>query len=273
MEIGFVTDEISLDVKEAIEIGVSWGISKYELRVIGENRIPDIDEASIQQIEDLIGKCGIRITALSPGTFKGTLKQDALIEREIREVLPKTFRLARRLHTNMVIVFGFQRSSTDREDDEQHVIDLFGRVADAARENGLRITVENEPGFWCDTGANTARILAAVNSPALRANWDPGNAVGTEEPPFPDGYRAIKDWIANVHVKDTVKGALVECVPVGEGVIDWTGQLRALAEDRPVEHVTIETHCLPLLEKSKHNLRVVRELLAAAKEFSTDNKT
>lgn len=265
MEIGFVTDEISPDVREAVEIGVSWGISKYELRVIGESRIPAVAEKDIQQIEELINKYGIRITALSPGTFKGTLKQEDLIEHEINEVLPATFRLAQRLHTDMVIVFGCKRSKEDREDDEQRVIDLFGRVADSAHENGLVITVENEPGFWCDSGAGTARILAAVDSPALRANWDPGNAVGTNEPPFPDGYRAIQDWIANVHVKDTVKGALVECVPVGEGVIDWAGQLRALVQDRPVEHVTIETHCLPLIEKSKHNLRVVRELIAAAK--------
>ncbi len=265
MEIGFVTDEISPDVKEAVDIGVSWGISKYELRVIGENRIPAVDEKNIRQIEALIDKYGIRITALSPGTFKGTLKQVELIEREMSEVLPETFQLAQRLHTDMVIVFGFQRSTEDQKEDEQRVVDLFGRVADTARENGLLITVENEPGFWCDTGAGTARILAAVNSPALRANWDPGNAVGTDEPPFPDGYHAIKDWIANVHVKDTVKGALVECVPVGEGGIDWAGQLRALVQDRPVEHVTIETHCLPLVEKSKQNLRVVRELLAAAK--------
>ena len=51
MEIGFVTDEISPDVKEAIEIGVSWGITKYELRVIGENRVPNIDGKKIKEIE------------------------------------------------------------------------------------------------------------------------------------------------------------------------------------------------------------------------------
>ncbi|RIK68470.1 hypothetical protein DCC62_24265, partial [candidate division KSB1 bacterium] len=64
------------------------------------------------------------------------------------------------------------------------------------------------------------------------------------------------------HVKDTIKGSLVECVPVGEGKVDWQGQLRALARDKVVEHVTIETHCLPLIENSKKNLEVVRRMLA-----------
>ena len=123
------------------------------------------------------------------------------------------------------------------------------------------VAVENEPGFWCDSGANTARIMTQVNSPALRVNWDPANAIGTEEVPFPDGYQALKPWIANVHVKDTVRGALLQCVPVGEGKVDWPGQLQALVADQIVEHVTIETHCLPLVEKSRQNLETVRRLL------------
>lgn len=264
MEIGFVTDEISSDIKEAIEIGVSWGISKYELRVVGKNRIPDIDATRIRQIQELIKRHNVQITALSPGMLKGALQDAAEIEREINETLPATFALAQKFETDKVIVFGFHRSEADHPNDKQRVIDYFGRVAESAEARGLIIAVENEPGFWCDTGENTARILATVNSPALRANWDPGNAVGTDEPPFPDGYYALKDWISNVHIKDTVKGALVECVPVGEGLVDWPGQLRAIVQERPVEHMTIETHCLPLIEKSKQNLRVVKELIAAA---------
>ena len=268
MEIGFVTDEISPDVTEAIEIGVSWGVFNYELRGVGEHRIPAIDETDIQQILALIKKHGIRITALSPGIFKGTLQESDRIEHEIKEILPATFRLAERLNSDMVLVFGFKRAPNDQEDDEHRVVELFTRVAETARQHGFIIAVENEPGFWCDTGTYTARILAKVNSPFLRANWDPANAVGTGETPFPDGYLAIKDWIANIHIKDTVKSASVACVPVGEGVVDWQGQLAAILRDKPVKHITIETHCLPMIENSKQNLRVVRKMIAAAIQSS-----
>jgi len=182
--------------------------------------------------------------------------------RELHDTLPETFRLAQRLDTKTVIVFGFQRSSRDGAGEEQKAFDLLRQAALLAQQHGLVLAVENEPGFWCDTGVNTARMLAQVNSPALRANWDPGNAVGTEEIPFPTGYHAIKNWIGNVHVKDTIMGSLVECVPVGEGKVDWRGQLQALARDQIVKHVTIETHCLPLLENSKKNLESVRKILA-----------
>lgn len=261
MRIGFVTDEISPDIKEAIEIGVSWQIKDYEIRVVGNNRIPHISEADIQQIIDLKNKHNLQITALSPGTFKNGLSDTQQIEHEINEVLPKTFRLAKLFDSKMVIVFGIKRAEGDLPENEEKVIAIFQQVAKMAQNEGLTVAVENEPGFWCDSGSGTARILEKVNSPYFKANWDPANAAGTTETPFPDGYETLKKWIVNVHIKDTKKSALLKCFPVGEGIIDWPGQIKALLKDKPVEHVTIETHCLPLVEKSKHNLKVIRKLL------------
>ena len=70
--------------------------------------------------------------------------------------------------------------------------------------------------------------------------------------------------ILNVHAKDTARGSLIQCVPIGEGAIDWEGQIRALVADAIVPHVTIETHCLPLVEQSAKNVRTLRALLGKA---------
>jgi sugar phosphate isomerase/epimerase len=263
MRIGIVTDEISTDAREAIRLGTSWGLKDYELRVIGDTRVPAITSTIVEELLRLKEEFGIRYTALSPGVFKGRITDSALLQNELNATLPETFRLANSLDTKMIIVFGFQKSPGETATEKQ-VVEAFAEAAELARRNGFILAIENEPGFWCDTGANTARILAAVNSPALRANWDPGNAFGTDETPYPDGYHAIKKWIANVHVKDTIRGALLECVPVGEGKIDWVGQLQALSRDQLVDHVTIETHCHPLIENSKKNVEAMRRILAMA---------
>jgi len=89
MEIAFVTDEISANPEEAIQIGCSWGIKLYELRVIGENRVPHISEAEKQNLKALAQKHNIKYTAISPGTFKGNLQNDEQIQHELNEVLPK----------------------------------------------------------------------------------------------------------------------------------------------------------------------------------------
>lgn len=52
-----------------------------------------------------------------------------------------------------------------------------------------------------------------------------------------------------------------ERVPVGKGKVDWQGQLRALVQHKLIDHVTIETHCEPLIENSRKNLSAVRKML------------
>jgi sugar phosphate isomerase/epimerase len=261
MRIGIVTDELSPDVHAAIHIGIGWGIQDYELRVIGEARVPAIAPATADELVRLKNKFGIRYTALSPGTFKGTIDAGEQLARELDETMPATFALAKKLGAPLVIIFGFQRSSQEPDTNESKVVEAFRHVASAAEKVGLMLAIENEPGFWCDTGSNTARIITAVNSSALRANWDPANALGTDEVPYPNGYEAIKKWIVNVHVKDTIKSSLLECVPIGEGKVDWEGQIRALVRDDIVAHVTIETHCLPLVENSHKNLQRLQRIL------------
>ena len=265
MRIGIVTDEIADDIQDAIQTGLSWGIKDYELRVIAGKRVPDISEETVQWLLQQKEQAGIRITAVSPGIFKTPLAEQEILREELQSTLPASLQLAKTLGTSLVIVFGFRREPDEPEDNRELMMDIFRQAANLARKDGMTIAVENEPGFWCDTGSNTAAILNALNLPNLRANWDPANAFGMAEPPFPEGYYSIRPYIANLHIKDTPENAHVRCVPVGEGRIDWEGQLRAVVKDGILDLVTIETHCLPLKENSLRNLQQVREMIARAK--------
>jgi hypothetical protein len=35
-------------------------------------------------------------------------------------------------------------------------------------------------------------------------------------------------------------------------------------QDRPVEHITIETHCHPLIESSRHNVETLQRMMTTA---------
>ena len=260
--LGIVTDEVSTDFNEAVHHSLGWGISIFEIRVLKSGRIPAVDAGELREIKSLAKSNNLRISALSPGIFKLPVSQTAGLESELKSTLPKTLELARDLGASMVIVFGFQREQNESPGNFQRAVDFMGRAAAMAQKDGVRLVVENEPGFWCDSGVNTAKMIEAVNSPSLRANWDPCNGYGTAEKPYPAGYESIKQFIANVHVKDTKEGALIRCVPVGEGALDWKGQLEAIVRDEIVNHVTIETHCLPLVEKSKQNVDTLRHYLS-----------
>jgi len=262
LALGIVSDEISPDFGEAARYAIEWGISIFEIRVLKTGRIPAVDQRELREVKALVNNNGLAVTALSPGIFKLPISQTTSLESELRNALPKTLDLAREFGASMVIVFGFQREKEETPDNFFRAVELMGRAAEVAQKEGVRLVIENEPGFWCDSGANTATLLEKVDSLSLRANWDPCNGYGTAETPFPDGYESVKKFIANVHVKDTGEGALIRCVPVGEGAIDWKGQLKAIVRDQIVKHVTIETHCLPLVEKSRQNVNTLKQYLA-----------
>jgi sugar phosphate isomerase/epimerase len=269
LELGIVSDEITNDFGAALQHGLSWGIHRYEIRCLTSGRVPNVTPEESRAVRSLVRDHGVSITALSPGMFKSQLSNTDAIEKELKDVLPATLELAGQLACPMIIVFGFQREAHEPADRYQRAVEYMARAAEIAGRAGVRIAIENEPGFWCDSGVNTRTLIRAAGSASLGANWDPCNGFGTDEVPYPAGYTAIKDVIMNVHVKDTARGALIQCVPVGDGAIDWPGQITALVQDRLVPHVTIETHCLPLVENSRHNVEVLRGMIVRASAART----
>lgn len=261
LELGIVSDEISPDFPTAVRHALGWGIRKFELRVLNTGRVPRVDPAEISTIENLVRAHQIQITALSPGMFKSELSKSAELDAEIRETLPATIAMAKRLGAPMIIIFGFHREKGEPASRYADAVGWMKKAAAIAEASNIRLAVENEPGFWADTGVNTLRLIQDAGSRFLGANWDPCNAFGTTERPYPEGYEALKKAIVNVHIKDTEEGSLIKCVPVGDGAIDWRGQILALMRDRVVSHATIETHCHPLVENSRRNVEVLRKYM------------
>jgi len=261
LALGIVSDEIAPDFRTAVRHGLSWGITRYEVRCLKTGRVPDVDPGEWEDLLAAVSEHSLSITALSPGMFKHPMSRRAELEHELTELLPRTIAMAEQCGARIIIAFGFQRQNGEPAENHNLAVDLLRRASETAARAGMKIAIENEPGFHCDTGINTRLIIEEAGSPALGANWDPCNAFGTEEVPYPDGYDAIRPVIVNVHAKDTARGSLIQCVPIGEGVIDWQGQMKALMRDRIVRHVTIETHCLPLVEQSAKNVRTLRAIM------------
>ncbi len=125
-------------------------------------------------------------------------------------------------------------------------------LLDAARraeDLGLTLCVENVRSCFGNTGVNTAAILAAVDHPAVRAIWDPANDFVSGGDDFRAGYEAVKPWMVHVHAKDaTVANAetgLTAWTAIGQGSLNWPGQMRALLDDGYSGHISLETHWHP----------------------------
>ena len=104
-----------------------------------------------------------------------------------------------------------------------------------AKEN-LILLLENEMDCNTATGAEAAATLSEIREPNFMLNWDPGNAATFPDTmPYPKGYDLLpKKRIGHCHAKSVIRkpGGKWEWAPVGEGVVDWTGQLRAFKSER-----------------------------------------
>ncbi|MBC8185767.1 sugar phosphate isomerase/epimerase [candidate division KSB1 bacterium] len=271
MKISIISNEITLDFLEAARIGIEWGIRDYEIRYLKSGRVPYISEDEIERLIKIKNEFDLNISAISPGLFKISLSDEVQLKLEIEEHIYESFRLAEKFGTNNVIIFGFMKYEKEPQTNYVQVLHILGRMTSLAEKYGFKLLLENHPGFWADTSANTAKILDDVNSKHLRANWDLANAAYAGEIPYPYGYLTIRHHIYSIHVKDflTNKNGEPEFTVFGDGTIDWYGQLKAIINNKEVKYLTIETQVKPLIENSNRNLFRVTNML---KDLEMDDK-
>jgi sugar phosphate isomerase/epimerase len=253
LELGIVADEISRDFPEAVNVGLSLGLRRYEIRFLQTGRAPLCDEAELREVERICDGEGLTITALSPGLFKWT-DSPAKFAHEMAEVFPRAVEWAQRWHLAGLLVFGFCKpgatettaDTLPRGHPPSWVLDALAAAADAARRANLKLYVEPEPVCWADTGAATVNLLRQVNSLALGINYDPCNDAWTLRRDPLEDFDVVAPYIANVHVKDQLAAprgsGLPNWVVPGCGQLDWRGHLRALQRIGYAGPISLEPH-------------------------------
>ncbi len=240
MQVSIFTDEINRkDPERAIDLAAQWGVSFVEVRSLVGGRFPRVSDAELEVFYARIQDAGLEVSAVSPGFFKGSVDDPAVLDG-IENGLPRACEWAKRWGTDLVSCFGFERA------EEGHVPGaVMGRLdemAEIAARAGCRLVLENEAVCWGATGVEAAQMVREIGVDRMGLCWDPGNSARAGSAvPFPDEYEALKDLVTHMHVKNfnavSGKWALAE-----EGVVDWPGQFRALKEDGYEGFVVVETH-------------------------------
>jgi sugar phosphate isomerase/epimerase len=254
-----VTDEFSpADPDVALEAMAELGMTGAELRVVFGRNIMDLSDREIDDVRARAEARGIQILGIASPLLKCVLPDAPPVDPRIQQdsfasshtfadqprLTRRAFEIAERTGARMIRVFSYWRT-IDPDQCFDRVADALRNLADQARDRGVVIGIENEHACNIATGAETARLMAAVDHPALKVIWDPGNAMVAGETPYPDGYRRVPfARIVHVHVKDgkVISDYKPEWGPLGEMSIDWKGQLAALARDGYNGAISLETH-------------------------------
>ena len=137
------------------------------------------------------------------------------------------------------------------------VIEALREAGRLAAADGVRLAIENGVAHVAGSARSMANVLDVVGMENVGANWDPGNA-WPWDPDLDAAPTILGDRIFNIHVKDTTirEGKRVHD-SVGNGSIDWKGQMDLLKGIGYAGPVVIETHCTPSVEKSRENLDIL----------------
>lgn len=255
--LGIISDEITEDFEKALDFISSYSLSWVELRELWRKNLMNLTQPELDRAKKLIEQHHLRVSQLGTPVFKYNLPQMPALKSEKRDtfradftdqdsdrLLHKSFELARFFGTKKVRVFSFWRVE-DPEKAYPLVRDRLAKIAKTAGENDILLTLENEHECNIGTGKELGRILRDINSPHLRGNWDPGNAVMLGETPYPDGYRHVEGLFAHMHIKDVKKDpstGKLKWAPVGGGFVDWRGQLQAVRDAHFDGTMSLETH-------------------------------
>jgi sugar phosphate isomerase/epimerase len=244
-----ITDEISQDFEHALDVLLEYGVRDAELRGLWGTNILDLTPEQQERARRALDERGIRVCSIASPLFKSKLPAaaqgptpDAPGPR-----LERAIDLAEYFHTKLIRVFSFWREGELTEAVFQRIVAGLRPAVERAEEAGVVLGLENEHACFLGTGEEAARALREIDSPAFRAVWDPGNAYFAGEAPFPAGYAAVRPYVVHVHVKDAARGAdgKPRWTVVGEGEIDYPGQISALVADGYEGVLSLETHYKP----------------------------
>jgi sugar phosphate isomerase/epimerase len=266
-----ITDEFSQDIEIAARSMAEVGMTGAELRMVFGKNIIDLTDAELDRACEVVSRHGLEIVSIASPLLKCVLPESPAVDaRFLQDVFAATytfedqprltdraFEIAERTGARIVRVFSYWRS-VEPEACFERIARALERLAGQAAPHGRTIGLENEHACNIATGAETARMLEAVAHPNLKVVWDPANAYVSGETPYPNGYRLLApERIAHVHAKDCrVEGHRPIWCALGEGGIDWKGQIRALAEDGYQGWISLETHW-PGPRGDKHEASVI----------------
>jgi len=252
-----ITDEFSPDIEIAARSMTGLGMTGAELRMVFGKNIVDLSDEELDRAIAIMRGAGLEIVSIASPLLKCVLPDSPEVDARFQQdmfaakhtfadqprLTARALEIAGRTGARIIRVFSYWRT-VEPEVCFDRIVAALRALADRAAPHNVIIGLENEHACNIATGAETARVLAALDHPNLKVVWDPANAVVSGEKAFPEGYGKLPvSRIQHVHAKDcTLDGHKALWCAIGDGVVGWHGQVDALARDGYRGWLSLETH-------------------------------
>lgn len=160
---------------------------------------------------------------------------------------------------------GHDGLKTITDDEKKRFCEWTRRCAELAREQKLRIVLENNLSMIA-TVKGTVEVLDMIETDNVGVNYDPGNIYRADEGYGWEAVKAFGERIFNVQIKDVRKEGDDIQLLLGEGDIDYRSVVEALEAAAYDGFVTAECHREPDekmsdIEIAEHEFEAITALL------------
>lgn len=277
--LGVISDEVSNDFIEALDWIQAEGLKYVEIRMVDGINVANLSDEQVEWVHKEVVNRRLCISALASPLFKCALDPSRPVEAGDRfgqaeesvdahfAKLDRTIEIAQKLGTSLIRIFSFWREREPAEYADVVAAHL-SKAADIAAQHNVTLLLENEGSCNGGYAFEVASLVRKVNSPNLKALWDPGNEALGEHWSYPRVYNEVKDLLAHVHLKDALieSGGKPSCVPIGTGSVPYVQQILDLENAGYKGLYVIETHYMPpggsKMEGTKQSLEGLRKLFS-----------
>jgi len=286
-----VSNEIDEDMEIVVDVAKDLGIGAIELGSVWLKPPTQLTSQEVDRIETLVQQAGMRINMILSTCLKSVRVAnvpEGQVGRSIEfqdhmEDLRRAIALAKQFDAT-VRIFSFRRENmielgnssprlpqggTIARDSMRKVVEGLSVACEIAARAGVTLALENVRSCYANTGTNTQRIVDAVGAHNLKIIWDPANSFVSGQEAFPEGYEELEmSLLVDVHIKDAkLRDAALgwtDWVCVGDGEVNYPGQLAALARDGYRGTLTVETHWQPREYATRKTFDGILQALTAA---------
>ncbi len=243
MKFGIITDEVSQDLKEALQLAVEFGLEAVELRSVADRLIHEYAADELRAIKEQVEAAGLTICALSTPIFKCHLSQREEVAQH-HTILKQALHAAEVLDVGILRAFTFWKEG-DFQEALPKIVQEFKAIVPQLEAADRILVVEPDPSVNASNAELLLQVLEAVDSPHVRALYDPGNHLWDPygEEPYPLAYERLQSLIQHVHLKDAVQtNGETTAVAIGQGEVGYQELLPRLQRDGYAGYLMVETH-------------------------------
>ena len=202
-------DEISPELDLQIEHCRANGITHFDLRGVAGQNVLDFDKSLRAELKRKLDDHGLGVVSIGSPIGKVRLSEPFAAHFERFKIAVE---MAEFFDAPFIRIFSYYET---RPGDRDEVIRRMQKKVDYLRGRKPVLIHENEARIFGETGATCLDLLQAINSPKLRAVFDPANFVQVRENPE-HNWPALKPYTVHFHIKDARMGN-GKVVPAGEG--------------------------------------------------------